>query len=148
MCEGVATGMRTLRWIPSPTTPSCAGTWAANPHAYTHMLMKTDDSSEFFRPFEQGNTWTVEKVRSINGMNSQSARLVGRANQVFCLDYKATVANVAGQPARGLLTWPKHAAERNGGTLNVLYADGRGAVAKASDIDPAIPENRSCLWSP
>ena len=119
-----------------------------HPHAYTHMLMKTDDSSEFFRPFEQGNTCTVEKVRSIHGMNSQSARLVGRANPLFCLDYKATVANVAGQPARGLLTWPKHAAERNGGTLNVLYADGRGAVAKASDIDPAIPENRSCLWSP
>jgi len=117
-------------------------------HAYTHVLMKTDDSSEVFRPFEEGNTWTVEKVRASYGMNSQSARLAGRANQVLCLDYNAIVADVAGQPARGLLTWPKHAAERHSGMLNVLYADGRVSVTKGSEIDPGIPENQSRLWFP
>ena len=119
-----------------------------NPHAYTHLLVKTDDSTEVFRPFQQGNTWTVEAVRSSYGMNSQSATLVGRANHVLCLDYNAIVVDVSGQPARGLLTWPKNAVERHGGTLNVLYADGRVAAVTATEIDPAVPENQSRLWSP
>lgn len=133
---------------PQPDDTVLCQHMGGNPHAYTHVLVKTDDSTEVFRPFEKGNTWTVDKMRSSYGMNSQSAKLVGRANHVLCLDYNAIVVDVAGQPARGLLTWPKHAAERHGGTLNVLYADGRVAVTTASAIDPAIAQNQSQMWAP
>ena len=43
-------------------------------------------------------------------MNSASAQLVGRANHVLCLDYRALVVDVVGSPARGLMTWPSDAA--------------------------------------
>jgi prepilin-type N-terminal cleavage/methylation domain-containing protein/prepilin-type processing-associated H-X9-DG protein len=117
-------------------------------HAYTHVLVKSDDLTEVFRPFEKGNSWVVDAVRSSYGMNSKSAGLVGSANHVLCLDYRTIVVDVSGQPARGLLTWPRDAEERHGGTLHVLYADGRVAVVTASEIDPAIPENQPQLWSP
>lgn len=119
-----------------------------NPHAYTHVLLKTDDSTEIFRPFEQGNTWTIDAVRSSYGMNSQSVKLVGRSNHVLCMDFNSLVIDVVGQPARGLLTWPRDAAERHGSTLNVLFTDGRVATMKASEIDPVTPENQTRLWSP
>lgn len=119
-----------------------------NPHAYTHVLRKTEDDTEVFRPFEKGNAWTVENVRTSFGMNSKSASLIGEANRVLCLDYRAVVVDVVGQPARGLLTWPRDAAERHGGTLNVLYADGRVAATSASQIDPAVPANQTNLWAP
>lgn len=119
-----------------------------HPHAYTHVLVTTADSSEVFRPFDQGNRWVIKAVRTSYGMNSRSSGLVGRAHQVLCLDYRAVVADVVGQPARGLMTWPRDAVERHGGVLNVLYADGHVAATTANQIDPAIVENQTRLWSP
>ena len=119
-----------------------------NPHSYTHVLVTTADAKEVFRPFDRGNRWEIEAVRTSYGMNSRSSGLVGRAHQVLCLDYRAVVADVVGQPARGLLTWDKDAEARHGGVLNVLYADGHVAATTAKQIDPAIPENQAQLWSP
>ncbi len=119
-----------------------------NPHAYTHVLIETESGAEVFRPFEKGNQWIVDSVRSSYGMNSASAQLVGRANHVLCLDYRALVVDVVGSPARGLMTWPSDAAERHRNTLNVLFADGRVAVRTAQEIDPAVAANHTQLWQP
>ena len=81
-------------------------------------------------------------------MNAASAQLVGRANHVLCLDYRALVVDVVGSPARGLMTWPSDAAERHRNTLNVLFADGRVAVRTAQEIDPAVAANQTQLWQP
>ena len=119
-----------------------------NPHAYTHVLIETESGAEVFRPFEKGNQWIVDSVRSSYGMNSASAQLVGRANHVLCLDYRALVVDVVGSPPRGLMTWPSDAAERHRNTLNVLFADGRVAVPTAQEIDPAVAANQTQLWQP
>jgi prepilin-type N-terminal cleavage/methylation domain-containing protein len=100
-------------------------------------------------PFHPGASAIVDCYESSYAMNSVADAFMpglGDGNKVLCLEYEATIANVAGPDARDF--WDQLVAPRHFNVLNVLHEDGHVDTVAANEIDPRIPNLHDELWWP
>lgn len=80
------------------------------------------------------------------GMNNRAHRLVRDGAKILLVEYKKTVADVAGLDAADI--WTDMVAPRHFDTLNVLYVDGHVEAHRPEAIDPEVLAIQKELWLP
>jgi len=119
----------------------------SNPHSYTHQL-RDPKGAIIANPFDKGFTWAVQGIRTSYGVNSRSVRFTTDQFKVLALEYATPVADVVGPTATGTITWWRDVGARHGGSLNVVYGDGRVAGIHPVEIDPTVPTIHDFSWCP
>ena len=86
-----------------------------------------------------------EQEGSSYGMNNLADQFTsGRSHKILMLDYESPEV----VPGSGGEEWDSSYAARHGGTLNVLYADGRVESHAPSEVDPVSDFIRRRMWLP
>jgi prepilin-type processing-associated H-X9-DG protein len=80
------------------------------------------------------------------GANGRLHRFTGDSHRILLVEYNKIVADVVGAGASDV--WTEQIAPRHGGTLNVLFGDGRVEARTPRSIDPRVRPIHDEYWCP
>ena len=92
---------------------------------------------------------TIANARASYAINGRVNKIKKDFVQTILLvEYNKVVAEVVGTNARDLTLWPDLIAARHGGSVNVLWADGRVDSSLEEEIDPRKLPIQLDVWRP
>jgi prepilin-type N-terminal cleavage/methylation domain-containing protein/prepilin-type processing-associated H-X9-DG protein len=92
---------------------------------------------------------TIPNARASYAINGRVNKIKKDFVQTILLvEYQKVVAEVIGTNARDLPRWPDLIAARHGGSVNVLWADGRVDSSLEEEIDPRKLTIQNDVWRP
>jgi len=124
-------------------------TWESG-HAYWFELIGPD-GQVLQSPFTIGFQWEfLGAGRCSYGMNVAVERFKRDGNKILLVEYGKPVARVVDPNVTDLASggWMHWVRPRHGGTLNVLFADGRVETMKPGEINPAVLKLQHYYWRP